>query len=425
MTTNATAAEARAGLADGPVQSARELAAVHEIARAFLAATHPVEVYRLALARLVPVVRADFGAIFVRDDADRDLLRPICVQGWPQATARYLGQMRIRVGAGPTGRAVSENAAIEVENVFADDLLADWWEPARELGFAALITLPLTTSRGVNGAVSFYFTKPHGFTDDERRLLRLIAEQLAATTMRARLFEDIRLESERMKRERERLVLAVEKAQARARVHDQLLLAVCGDLHNTLETLRVTLRTADPQTGNGSDLLANAAARTVADLGELLELRLGRTRVQTAAEDGVRLARQALEAAGPVPPGVSFTIDAGDAIIPITTDGPRLVRALATLLGLAFRRTARGEIVLYVAPAQDPGGSWVEWTVRVLGFGVDAGGPASAHETTAHARSLDVALAREIAAALGGDISTGSEPGLGSTFRLRLPARLG
>jgi GAF domain-containing protein len=419
MTTNATAHAPTEDAA--AASSGRELAAVHEIAQAFLAATHPVEVYRLALARLTPVVRADFGAVFVRDEADPDLLKPICVQGWPQATALYLGQLRIRVGLGPTGRAVAENAAVEVEDIFADPELREWQEPARELGFASLITLPLVTSRGVNGALSFYFAAARRFTDEERRLLRLIAEQLAATTTRARLFDDIRTDVERLRRETERLQAALRQAQDEARAHDQLLIAVSGDLRNTLDTLGATVR-ADARSGNGAELLAHAALHTVRDMSELLELRLGRLRVQYAPEDGVRLARQALEQAGPPPAGVVFLLDAGEAIVPMSTDGPRVVRVLATLLALAFRRTARGEIVLSVAPAQDEAGSWVDWRVAVRGMGVDAGG-ATVMVTNGHNRNLEIALARALAAALGGEMSLNTEPGTGSMFCLRLPAR--
>jgi GAF domain-containing protein len=107
-----------------PVEE-RELRAAHEIARAFLAASHPREVYRLALARLAPVVDADFAAVFLRDEEDPVGLRPIVVHGWPQSSARYLGLLRIRVGRGPTGMAVAANSPIEVEDVFADPRLED------------------------------------------------------------------------------------------------------------------------------------------------------------------------------------------------------------------------------------------------------------------------------------------------------------
>src|SRR5690606_22467375 len=79
----------------------KELEVAREIAQAFLMATKPVEVYLLALARVTPLVGASFGSVFLRDEADPDLLKLACAQNWPQIAARFLGQMRIRVGRGP------------------------------------------------------------------------------------------------------------------------------------------------------------------------------------------------------------------------------------------------------------------------------------------------------------------------------------
>ena len=103
----------------------RELHAAHEIAHAFLHAQRPAEVYRLALERVAPLVGASFGCVFLRD-GESDLLRVVAAHNWPQEYAAYLSSMRVRVGNGPTGRAVAENAMVEVPDVFADPMLDTW-----------------------------------------------------------------------------------------------------------------------------------------------------------------------------------------------------------------------------------------------------------------------------------------------------------
>ncbi|HSL72527.1 MAG TPA: hypothetical protein VK864_19920, partial [Longimicrobiales bacterium] len=90
-----------------PLQQ-RELELRRDIAEAYFNALTPIEVYRLALTRVTPQVNASFASVFVRDKAEPDLLRLVCAHNWPQASARHLGQLRIRVGRGPTGRAVAE-----------------------------------------------------------------------------------------------------------------------------------------------------------------------------------------------------------------------------------------------------------------------------------------------------------------------------
>jgi len=157
-----------------------------EIADSLLTARSPLEVYRLALARVTPRVGASFASVFLRDPDDPRLLRLACAQNWPQSSARFLSDMRVREGRGPTGRSVLEGSSIEVVDVFADESLQEWWEPARELGFVSMTAHPLSADDGVFGALSFYFREEQRFDDDARRLLRIVAHQLASTASRAR-----------------------------------------------------------------------------------------------------------------------------------------------------------------------------------------------------------------------------------------------
>ncbi len=169
-----------------------ETEVAREIARSLMTDRTPLEVYRLALARVTPLVGASFASVFLRDQDDPRLLRLACAQNWPQASARFLSELRIREGRGPTGRAVLEGASVEVEDVFGDPDLTDWWEPARELGFVSMTAHPLAAENRVFGALSFYFAERQRFDDRARTLLRIVAHQLAATAERAHLVVDMR-----------------------------------------------------------------------------------------------------------------------------------------------------------------------------------------------------------------------------------------
>jgi GAF domain len=416
--TNATAEESTDDSGAGPAIGRRELEAAHEIARAFLATTQPIEVYRLALSRLAPMVRADFAAVFLRDDSEPEKLRPVCLYGWPQSSAKYLGLLRIRVGRGPTGRAVAENRAVEITDVFADPALSDWREAARELGFSSLITIPLATPRGVSGAASFYFREPRVFTDEERRLLGLISEQLAATTLRARLVEELRSDNEQLRGQVENLLGTTHATTERSRGQDQLIAAVMQDLRATLEMAeRIHRQATVKQGGEGASLLMESALRTIGMVSDLLDLRLGRARLVAAPEDAVRLARLAVESAGAPPAGSEFDIEPAEAIVPVTTDGMRAVRALTTLLSHAWSRMTRGRIRLIVEQVERTDGVVVEWTVNTRGIGVESG---AMHDSSA---TLEMTLAAELAGALGGSIAGWADAAEGHSIRLTLPSR--
>ena len=175
---------------DPPSLQQRELQLARVVAEASLTASTPVEVYRLALAHVTPLVDASFASVFLRDSEEPNLLRLACAQNWPQSSARFLSDLRIRVGRGPTGRAVEEGRPVEVADVFEDPALEDWWEPARELGFVSMISLPLAMVGECFGALSFYFDDRREFNEEARALLGLVAHQLASTAEDAKAAED-------------------------------------------------------------------------------------------------------------------------------------------------------------------------------------------------------------------------------------------
>jgi GAF domain-containing protein len=191
-----------------------EMEVAREIAECFLTATSPLEVYRLALARLTPLVGADFASVFLRDPKEPELLRLACAQNWPQSSARFLSDVRIREGRGPTGRAASLSRPVEVPDVFEDPALEEWWEPARELGFVSMTSHPLVVGDRVFGALSFYFRDRQAFDDEEREILGIVAHQLATTAERAHLIEDLRSRNLRLERENEALLRKIRDAES-------------------------------------------------------------------------------------------------------------------------------------------------------------------------------------------------------------------
>ncbi len=114
-----------------PDSAVRELLAVREIAHAFLHADRPEEVFQFALDRVSPLVGATFASIYLVDGAS-ELMRLAASFNWPEKYRPWLGQMRVRLGFGPSGEAAAERRVIEVPDVMADGGLEDWREVATE-----------------------------------------------------------------------------------------------------------------------------------------------------------------------------------------------------------------------------------------------------------------------------------------------------
>jgi two-component system, sensor histidine kinase and response regulator len=129
---------------------------------------------------------------------------------------------------------------------------------------------------------------------------------------------------------------------------------------------------------------------------------------------------------------VFATLEAG---IPETLigDAPRLRELLAHLLGNAVKFTHAGSVELRVSVDRPVGSAWLVIEVRDTGIGIPADRLESIFESfrqvetglsrTYSGLGLGLALARKLAALMGGSISVESRLGVGSTFTVRLPLR--
>ena len=84
--------------------------AVREIAHAFLTAERAEEVFQFALARISPLVGASFASVYLVDGVS-ELMRLAAAHNWPEKYKPWLGQMRVRVGFGPSGEAEPDRPA--------------------------------------------------------------------------------------------------------------------------------------------------------------------------------------------------------------------------------------------------------------------------------------------------------------------------
>lgn len=171
--------------------TAADIALLRDLIHTHLRADRAEEAYQFALDRTCPAVGASLGSVFVVDGAS-ELMHLAAAHAWPDRWRPWLSEMRVRVGFGPSGEAVSERRLIEVPDVFADAALEDWQEVAGELGFKSLVALPMVAGQAVVGAVTFYFAESGARTARVRELLRAVGDILAAMTEKEHLLGRLR-----------------------------------------------------------------------------------------------------------------------------------------------------------------------------------------------------------------------------------------
>ena len=431
----------------------RELMAVREIVHAFLTADRPEEVFQFALDRVSPLVGAAFACVYLIDGAS-ELMRLAAVHQWPERYTPFLGEMRVRLGSGPSGEAASERRVIEVPDVFADPSLQDWQEVAGELGFRSLVALPLQTGQAVLGTVTFYFADANAMTDETRSLLRMVADQMAATAEKARLIDELRRANSALLEsnvELERQYVALLEAR---RVKDEFLSNISHELRTPLpavigyisimqEGIAGPVTEEQRRTLGQVKVASEQLLNLIGDLLELTTLKRGGLEVVVSGFDP----REPLDAAiaavqgkpervqlrvveprlmGPGSADVTATEHAPPARV-MWSDRKKITKILGSLLSNAFKFTHEGEVRVALEVLDDR----VIYSVQDTGIGIglesqryvfDEFRQVDGSMTRRYGGSgLGLALARRLARLLGGDIVLVSTPGVGSTFRVEVP----
>ena len=413
------------------------LAAVREIAHAFLTADKPEEVLQYALDRTGPVLGAGFASVYLVD-AGTDTMRLAAAWNWPERFRPWLGEMRVRIGNGPSGEAVSERRAIEVPDVLADPRLGDWADVARELGFRGLVAVPLETSHGVLGAAAFYFAEAGTLAPERRALARLVADQMAAAAEKAAMIGDLRRANAALQEANAELERQYEALDEARRLKDEFLANISHELRTPLTAAMsyvamLQAESSGPLTADQRDDLAQvqgSAERLLALIDDLLLLTAAKRDalpLTVAPGDLCETIRQVLAQVGGRHADVVLVEDLSGGPVWVTTDHRTVAKIVAALVSNAYKFTTQGEVRVSL----EPRGGRVRIGVHDTGIGIARD---DLERVFDEFRQLDgsvtrrfggaglgLALARRLARRLGGDVAVRSDPGAGSSFLVDLP----
>jgi signal transduction histidine kinase len=427
-------------LADASDFGLRELMAVREIAHAFHTAKRAEEVFQIALDRVSPLVGATFACVFVIDAGDEHM-RLAAVHNWPQRYARFLRQMRVRLGSGPSGEAASERRAIEVLDVFADDSLADWQEVAMELGFRSFVALPLQSGPEVLGTVTFYFASANSVSPETRHLMWLVADQMAASAEKARLIDDLRKANLALKATNTELERQYADLLEARRIKDEFLANISHELRTPLTAVigYISLMQeglAGPMTDEQQQTLATVKDSSeqllglIADLLELTAMKRGELETIVEEIDPRDPLRDAVDVARGRRDGVRFELVEPESVPVMLSDRRTVAKALAALLENAFKFTRQGSVRASVAVEDGR----VIYEIADTGIGIPEDSRELVFEEFRQVdgtqtrefggSGLGLSLARRLARLVHGDVTLAPARGSGSTFRLELPLRV-
>jgi signal transduction histidine kinase/CheY-like chemotaxis protein/HAMP domain-containing protein len=422
-------------------------------------------VTQLIMSELTPTVSAQHGAFFLTEtdgDGQPRELRLIASYGY---TRRDGVPDHFKLGESLVGQAALEHATIRI-----DETPADYIRVSSGLGVAApasILIMPILFEDQVLGVIELAWLRPP--SEIHRTFLEQLMETLgvvlntiianmrteellqqsqslnAELEQQAQLLEERNLDIEGKNREIDLARLGLEEKAAQlalsSRYKSEFLANMSHELRTPLNSLLILSKLLlDNEAGNLNDKQLEFA-RTIraagSDLLELINDILDLSKIEAGKMDllldAIPLADVCAYVQRTFEPvaadqGLSLHVVLADGVpSAIVTDEQRLQQILRNLLSNAFKFTAEGGVELRIELAEE---DVLTFSVTDTGIGIAEDKLAVIFEAFQQAdgttsrtyggTGLGLSISRELARALGGEISVQSTVNEGSIFTLRL-----
>ncbi|HKC24853.1 MAG TPA: PAS domain S-box protein, partial [Thermoanaerobaculia bacterium] len=229
ITEQVRAEEERAGLLERETRARSEaeaalerLDAIHRISDVALGELNLDDLLGELLRRLRQTLRADAANIMLLDEDSRTL----SVRAFEGHAHERAAAIRVPLGSGVSGRIAAEGRPMIVDDYAQVDIDGVEGAPASEIRALcrSVMGAPLRIADKVVGVLAVSSLSPRRFTDEELRLLLLVADRVAPAIERGRLLEVVGAERARLAALSHRFLTAQEEERRRVAVelHDEL-----------------------------------------------------------------------------------------------------------------------------------------------------------------------------------------------------------
>lgn len=383
----------------------------------------------------IEICGADKGHIQLRE-SESGKLKMVAQRGFEDPFLEFFNSDA--AGASASGVAFDAHQRVIVEDVLESEIFAGSSSLAiiRDAGVRAVQAVPLISSTGNPlGVISTHFGERHRPSEQELRLMDLLARQTAD------YLERIRVEAERehlLSREHE-LRQTAEEAN---RLKDEFLAIMSHELRNPLNVIlgyaELLLRMDEIKGSANLQRMADAVKRNamaqsklIRDLLDLSRLRSGKLELNRETVSPVTSIENAIETVriDAASKQIAIDVNAPDDLLFVKADPVRLEQIIWNLLNNSIKFTPPGG---RIAVWLEEEGNHVVLTVEDNGQGIDASfvphifemfRQADAGTSRAQAgMGIGLAVVQQLVELHGGSVTAESAGlGTGAMFRLRLP----
>ena len=394
----------------------RQVQTVTEVALSYLSLD---KLLAELLERVCEAMDVDTVVILLREEDDH-------LVAWAAKGLEIDLGIRVPIGAGFAGRVAAQKTPLAIDDTETADLYTPF---LREHGVKTLLGIPLLIEGRVLGVIHVGRFTRRPFTEDDTRLLQLVAFRVALAIDNARLFEEERA--------------ARREAEAANRAKDEFLTTLSHELRTPLTPVigwihMVRSGMLPPkQLDHGLNVIeknAHSLKRLINDLLDMTAILSGKMRMEELPVHLSQVVNEAIETVRPFAATRQVNVEGTfrnwrDEIV--TGDTTRLGQVFANLLHNAVKFSAVGGTVrvtcetvgqdAVVSVADEGEGIAPEFLPRVFEKFVQADGS----KTRAHGGlGLGLSLVKSFIEAHGGTVMAESGGrGQGSRFTVRLPRR--
>lgn len=374
----------------------------------------------LALRTAMQLIHSDAAALYLPKSEGDGLLVHRIVGGDPSDLGRT-----VPIGTSLSGWAFQSNRAARSPHVLPEPHRTRVKESLRARGVAATLVVPLRSAAKPIGVLAVSCRERRRFNDADEHILQSLADYVAIALVNARAHEEVHQalrETQRLNHAKSEFVAAVSheiRSPLSAMMgYVQLLKegafgAVNGEQAATLARLESI---AESTLALTNDLFDHARADAGALPVRLQDVSVAPLLAELAEQTRLQIGSRPIDV-------VASPADDDH----VTADPLRLRQILSNLLNNAAKFTEQGSITL--ASQRSPDGRRLLLSVADTGSGIEAGElphvfdlfwRADRHTDIAGA-GIGLALSRQLAQRMGGEITVESSLGIGTRFTVSLP----
>jgi signal transduction histidine kinase len=436
----AAATLARAQLYAAQQAALRRAVGLQRVSSALVGALSETDVARIVVEYGCEAVGAAAGS-FARLD-DQRVFHVLASAGYDAATAAAFREFPLTPGR-PVSDAVLNDAPVYQPSLQVLDTRYPYTAPVLHgTGLEAYVALPVRVDTRVVAGLSFSFAEEHGFDAEERAFLETLAAQAGQALDRARL-----VEAERVARTEAEVARA--GAEEANRAKSEFLATMSHELRTPLNAIAgyadlLEMGVHGPITADQRDSLLRIR-RSQLHLTGLINEVLNYARLESGMvtydirpiliADVVATVTPLIEpqrAAKHIEFDVRLPENAGHPPLYVLADRDKLQQILLNLVSNALKFTpAGGRVELALLPTPNEQNMAV-LRVSDTGIGIPNDKLEAIFEpfvqigrslrNPGEGTGLGLAISRDLARAMGGDISAASDLGHGATFTVHVPA---